>query len=281
MWLRCISLIVLLGWGTAVHAQQVLVSIHPLALLVKSAWPELNVTSLMAANQSPHDFALRPSDRKKIHRARSVVWLGPDFEPYLSKVLRKQKQVDLSEFAPSEHHGAHGNHGDKHDHEEQAHDPHLWLNPKAILPILKKIEKDLSLPEPTLFMKRFQLWEIKAQRQFFPHVDAGFVSFHDAFHYWVDAFRLNQLAMVTSHPEQPLGTRHVSEIRKLLESGQAQCLFVEPQFNAPIVNKLHKGLDLKIVNIDPMASTYKIKDANFLEFYEGLVGQFKYCFAAN
>jgi len=134
MWLRLLGLMLILSWGSAVHAQQVLVSIHPIALLVKSAWPELKVSSLMKPNQSPHDFTLRPSDRKRIYHSRSVIWLGPKFEPYLEKVLGKQKQVNLGGLAEAEHHGQH------HDHDE-AHDPHLWLNPKAILPIIQKSKK--------------------------------------------------------------------------------------------------------------------------------------------
>lgn len=272
---RFLGLMLAVTWGAQVSAQQVLVSIHPMALLVKTAWPQLEVDSLVAPNQSPHDFTLRPSDRRKIHQADVVVWLGEEFEPYLAKVLKKQVQVDLAEIATTEHIAPYGAHG----HNEDVHDPHLWLNPKAIFPILDKIQEALDLPEPEIFKKRFQLWQIKAKRQLYFHKKAGFVSFHDAFHYWVEDFNLNQLAMVASHPEQPLGTRHVKEVRDLLSSGKAQCLFVEPQFNAPIVNKLHKGLDIKVVNIDPMASMHQIENANFLEFYDQLLEQFLYCFA--
>ena len=270
---RVVGFLLLVLCAAQVHAQQVLVSIHPLALLVKTAWPELQVSALVAPNQSPHDFTLRPSDRKRIFNADSVVWLGEEFEPYLAKVLGDQPNIDLGGLVDPSHHGEH-DHGD-------VHDPHLWLNPDAVFPILDLVQNTLGLDEPELFKKRFQLWQIKAQRQLYPYSKVGFVSYHDAFHYWVDAFNLNQLAMVASHPEQPVGTRHVSHVRTLLASGKAQCLFVEPQFNAPIVNKLHQGLDIKVVNIDPMGSTHQIDNANFLEFYDELLGQFLYCFAPN
>lgn len=277
MLLRLFGFMLIVTWGAFSHAQQVLVSIHPMALLVKTAWPQLEVSSLVAPNQSPHDFTLRPSDRRKIHESDAVVWLGEEFEPYLAKVLQRQLQVDLADIAAEQHHAPYGAHG----HSDEVHDPHLWLNPKAIFPILDKIKMALDLDEPELFKKRFQLWHLKAQRQLHFQSKKGFVSFHDAFHYWVEEFHLNQLDMVAVHPEQPVGTRHVAKIRNILSSGEAQCLFVEPQFNAPIVNKLHKGLDIKIVNIDPMASTHQIESANFLEFYDQLLEQFLYCFASN
>lgn len=274
---RLLGLMLILTCGVHANAQQVLVSIHPMALMVKTAWPELEVDSLVAPNQSPHDFTLKPSDRRKIHKADAVIWLGEEFEPYLAKVLKKQTQVDLADIAEAEHHAPYGAHG----HSDEAHDPHLWLNPKAIFPILDKIKKALKLDEPEIFKKRFQLWHLKAQRQLYFHSKAGFVSFHDAFHYWVEEFNLNQLDMVAINPEQPVGTKHITKIRELLASGNVQCMFLEPQFNAPIVNKLHKGLDIKVVNIDPMASMHQIESANFLEFYDELLEQFLYCFASN
>jgi zinc transport system substrate-binding protein len=133
-------LVCLLASNTWAQSTQVLVSIHPVALLIKSAWPQLQVDTLMQANQSPHDFALKPSHRRIIYQAQHVVWLGSDMEPYLSKSLKRNEQVlDLSilfderaELDQDEHedHDAH-NHGDQ--------DPHIWLNPSMIKNIFRRL----------------------------------------------------------------------------------------------------------------------------------------------
>ncbi|MFT6153620.1 MAG: zinc transport system substrate-binding protein, partial [Bermanella sp.] len=79
--------IILIGLSMSVYAsdqkevglmeqQNLLVSIHPMALLIKSAWPELKVSSLVKANQSPHDFVLKPSDISRIKSVDAVVWMG-------------------------------------------------------------------------------------------------------------------------------------------------------------------------------------------------------------
>lgn len=270
--------------------QEVLVSVHPMALLVKSAWPKLMVSSLVSANQSPHDFVLKPSDMTRIANADAVIWMGKGFEPYLEKVVRKAVVVDVSESVHLDeevsihNHEVHAHskgHRDfnQHVHSQHAHDPHLWLDPNNIVNMVMMIQRHLGLPEPTEFLNQYASWKTLAILELTPHQKTGFVSFHDAFHEWVKAFQLNQLAVVTNNPEKPVGTRHMIEVRNILASGDAQCLFVEPQFQSRIVPKLHKGLDIKVIKIDPMASAYSIGDAKFIGFYEELLRNFTQCFS--
>lgn len=277
------------AWASSTpSATQVLVTIHPVALLIKSAWPELEVDTLMQANQSPHDFALKPSHRGVIAKAQHVVWLGSDMEPYLEKALLRHDQVlDLSQiFDPvSEGHDDHDYHQspekpDTHDHHgEHNHsgqDPHIWLNPDAIKDILKLVQMQLGLPSPDVFLAQLTTWQQQA-KQALKHKRAGFVSFHDAFHYWIDYFHLNQTAVLAIHPEQPIGTRHLLQVRQLLEQGNVACLFVEPQFRASIVDKLQQGTTVPVVRIDPLASDFDVKKSQFLEFYDYLQTQFITC----
>ena len=266
--------------------KNVLVSIHPLALLVKTAWPHLVVTSLVPANQSPHDFSLRPSDLRKVANADSVVWLGNEFEPYLNKLMvKKDSQVDLSKSpeTPEMHdehdeHDEHGEHDEHDEHESHAnHDPHLWLQPQQIPVLLASVQKELDLSAPVDFLRSYNAWLKQTHKSFENSKENGFVSFHDAFHYWVEYFNLKQLEIVTLNPEKPVGTRHVVEVRNILASGDAHCLFVEPQFQTRLLNKLTQGLSVKQVNIDPMASNYSINSEDFMGFYQELSQQFNRC----
>ncbi|MFY0641102.1 MAG: zinc ABC transporter substrate-binding protein [Bermanella sp.] len=271
-------LVCLLASNTWAQSSQVLVSIHPVALLIKSAWPQLQVDTLMQANQSPHDFALKPSHRRIIYQAQHVIWLGRDMEPYLSKSLKRHDQVlDLSilfdervEFAQDEH--------EDHDgHNHGGQDPHIWLNPNMIKNILALVQTQMGLSEPKAFLANLDTWQQQASKALTGQTK-GFISFHDAFHYWVEHFELNQTAVLAVHPEQPIGTRHLLQVRQLLEQGNVACLFVEPQFKASIVDKLQQGTNVPVVLIDPLASSYAVKDGQFLEFYAYLQQKFITCF---
>ncbi|EAT11257.1 zinc ABC transporter solute-binding protein [Bermanella marisrubri] len=269
----------------AVNAEEksnktIMVSLHPLALLVKSAWPEVNVVALMSPNQSPHDFSLKPSDIQRISDADGIVWSGKDFEPYLSDIVQGKSHLDLSTTLDFHHHDEHFH--DHHDEESATvHDPHFWLNPLAIEPILNAIADRFQLSHGAQFRNQYQQWLAKARNTLADKADVGFVSFHDAFVDWNEYFELKQLEKVTINPEQPVGTRHILEVRKILASGEAACLFVEPQFKVRLVERLTQGLEVKQVNIDPIASEFQVKNANFLQYYDQLLDRFITCFNHN
>ena len=266
----CLLLSLMLVLPMLSHAsQKVLVSVHPLALLVKSAWPQLDVTSLVPANQSPHDFSLKPSDMRKVKQADTVIWLGPEIEPFLVNLMgQKPSQIQLSHSVKEAAH----QHSD-HDH----HEPHLWLQPDTLVSLLLVIQNKMGLASPTAFLQEYKQWLIQSEQEFSGLKDRGFISYHDAFHPWVKHFGLKQLDVVTHNPEKPVGTRHVVEVRKILASGAAACIFVEPQFQGRLLKKLTQGLAVKRIKIDPLASLYEVKGANFMSFYGQLTQQFKLC----
>ncbi|WP_396588109.1 metal ABC transporter solute-binding protein, Zn/Mn family [Bermanella sp. R86510] len=275
-------------FSQSLHAQEqseqpIMASLHPVALLIKSAWPNQKVEALMQANQSPHDFSLRPSDLSRLQQAKGLVWSGAKFEPYLVELASDKQQVDLSLLLSSHDSHAH-DHGHDHGHNNESevpHDPHYWLNPREIKHIISGVQKQFGLPEPSAFLSSYDAWLNVAKQQLKPHTGKGFVSFHDAFVDWVRYFNLSQLDKVTLHPEQPVGTRHLLNIRDILQSGEASCLFVEPQFKSRLVQRLTQGIDIKQVNIDPLASSFKINDANFLQYYNQLLERFSQCFRSN
>ncbi len=72
----------------------IVTTIKPLALIVNDiAGPRANVDVLLPTNASPHDYALKPSDIKKLKTADMVVWVGPELELFLEKVLLRQKNT--------------------------------------------------------------------------------------------------------------------------------------------------------------------------------------------
>lgn len=270
------------SWSVLAEQKQVVVSVHPMALLVKSAWPELSVASLVPANQSPHDFALKPSHIQLLADADALVWLGEEFEPYLASLAKRLHQVDLAQVNEDDHaHEAeHAAALHSHDHHGDAHDPHLWLDPEGIEGFLVLIGRELNLPKPQAFLRALSTWQMRAQSELAPYREVGFVSYHDAFVYWVRDFQLNQVAMLAENPEKPIGTRHLLSVRQQLENGHAACVFKEPQFESRLLEKLVRGLDVPVVTIDPMASQFDLLSADFIGFYDQLLAQFLTCVRA-
>lgn len=246
---------------TSANKQTLMTSIYPLALLVNSAWPDHVVAShLVPANQSPHDFSLKPSHRRAIEQTPFILWLGPGLEPYLQRVLQ-QDQNHLALLPKADHHD----------------DPHIWLAPNKIQWILQQVQQHLGLPTPTGFLQDLKKWEQSAHAQLAEHKDKGFVVYHNAFSHWVKHFDLNQLAAVTTDPDHPVGSRHLLNVRRIIEKQQPACLFTEPQFSSRIVNKLVSGLAIPLIGVDPIAGQYQLPEQNFLDFYDGLTQAFVTC----
>ncbi|KEY57957.1 zinc ABC transporter substrate-binding protein ZnuA [Serratia sp. DD3] len=150
--------------GSATAA--VVTSIRPLGFIASAIADGVMPTEvLLPDGASPHDFALRPSDIKRLQSADLVLWVGPDMEAFLSKSLKQipaNKQLAISELpavqpllikGDDEHdhkneHDHNHNHNQKHDHDhdhkhatdsamaaENEHNhgeynQHMWLSPE-------------------------------------------------------------------------------------------------------------------------------------------------------
>lgn len=124
------------------------------------------VELLLSATASPHDFSLRPSQARSIDEADLLVWVGPEMESGLSKIMvplasagRLATLIEIPVLTlleprsgglwaqPSDH-DPHGHDAEPHaeqavekdkdhpqpqseaGHEHGAIDPHIWLDPQ-------------------------------------------------------------------------------------------------------------------------------------------------------
>jgi zinc transport system substrate-binding protein len=142
--------------------------------------------SIIPAEQSPHDFKLKPSDVKVLQNGNIIFYVSNHLESSVTKVFKNLpkniKLINLMEesginhlairdnaaWERHDHHGDdhddHDKHGKKHDdhddHEkhgkkhddhddhEKEDDVHIWLSPDNAIKIVQKVNKVLSLYFP-------------------------------------------------------------------------------------------------------------------------------------
>jgi len=131
---------------------QVVTSIRPIhSLMEYISQGHADVSNLVPANASPHNYALKPSDAKKLQDADVIFWIDEHMETFLEKaigtlpknaisvtlaeqpgiIVLDNRELDLAadhhddEHAHEEHDEDH-DHEDEHDHdaEHEAHDGH-------------------------------------------------------------------------------------------------------------------------------------------------------------
>ncbi|MGE8594764.1 MAG: metal ABC transporter solute-binding protein, Zn/Mn family, partial [Acinetobacter faecalis] len=68
-------------------SQAIVVSTHPIYLIAEKITEGVEKPTLLLKDQSGHDVTLTPAHRKTIQEAELVVWLGPQHEAPLNKLL--------------------------------------------------------------------------------------------------------------------------------------------------------------------------------------------------
>lgn len=167
----------------------VVVDIAPVHSIVESVMKGVGTPVLiMRPEESPHEFALRPSTAKSIQDADVVFWMGealvPNLEKPLDNLADRALIVELTDAEGLTTHnfrevavfGAHDDHDDhddhdhgKHDdhdehddhyeaHEEEGHDghdhdhdgldPHMWLDPENAKVWAVHVAEVLSAADP-------------------------------------------------------------------------------------------------------------------------------------
>ena len=182
---------------------RVVASIQPLqslaAMLLEGiAEPGL----LLEANQSPHSFSLTPSQMRRLKGADLLIWVGPELERPLARVLAQipTKNSGLKtlrlmgakgiQLLPNQgHQHDETAHGHGHDHQGQ-NDPHLWLSPangQQILELMAEALAELDPAQAPLYRERATKAKAELERldevlraQLAPIQAKGYMVYHDA-----------------------------------------------------------------------------------------------------
>lgn len=279
---------------------KVVASIQPLQslaamLLDGLAEPEL----LLEASQSPHSFSLTPSQMRKLKAADLIIWIGPELERPLARVLEgkdKLRQlllmqepslVLLSGHDHDHEEAGHDRHEHEHQHEHGDHDPHLWLSPENGQRILARLAQVLAELDPANAGRyqakaaeaRAQLEEMDAELKTMlaPVQGRSYMVYHDAYAYFEHHYGLTSLGAITLNPEQPLGAASVKALREQLKAGQARCLFVEPQFSPRLGERLAEAVAVRLGQLDPIGADIKPGKAAYPELLRRLAISFTSC----
>ena len=266
-------LLIFFLWGGSVFAfaseVNVLATIKPLQLIASQITKGVaqDRAALLPPGMTPHDFSLKVSDHMRVKQAKLILWLGPEVEPYLAKVMERKVPSDqmnvsalpairfLSLRSLAGHHDHHG---------EAEQDPHIWLSPENGLHIAKALVEKLStmdkknahLYQQNLADFKHDLKSLEHFRKTFAKQPAAFVVHHDAYQYLEDYMGLIPAAVVTSEPEISPGVRHLTEVVELIREQNIQCFVAGPNLSPRLLSLLFKGQSAEsyqVIELDPLA----------------------------
>jgi zinc transport system substrate-binding protein len=279
-------------------------SIPPVAMLVQELVPEsCEVVTLLPPSASPHTFALRPSDLKKINGAALFVYVSPTLETWASRVPVDNKlelkacyeglaarsadgdnsdlhdNNDHHSHSHDHHdHSSHDNHSD-HAHDDHDHAPndHLWLNPEAVLSILPVLTSKLKqhLPESdhlTVDEKRIALeldlnkWLSASRSAVASTRHTQFVLMHSAFEPFLATFEWKSTGVIEKQPGVAPAPKHLAHLITSSNGSETVAIITEPQLSERPARVLADSTGLPLIELDPLGGASG--KTTFLELYE-------------
>lgn len=276
------------------RAVAVLATIKPLQLIA-SAITEgaAEAQLLLPPGSSPHDYALRPSDVRKIKRADLVLWVGPELERFLAPVLEKKANSLMLLPLISEEHNDHEHHKvaienqDDHHHDHGTQDVHIWLDPHQAEQIAQLLADRLTTLDPdnsARYQRNLQQFQAELTavdqhiaRQLAPARGIGYFVFHDAYSHWEQHYQLPALGHFTVNPARAPGAKTVAAIHQALKQAKAKCVFAEPQFKPAVVSAVLRNTDAKLGTLDPLATEIAPGPQSYFVFIQQLADDMTDC----
>ncbi|WP_095152835.1 zinc ABC transporter substrate-binding protein ZnuA [Pseudomonas sp. Irchel s3b5] len=259
--------------GTAQAEVKVLTSIKPLQLIAAAVQDGVAIPEvLLPPGASPHNYALRPSDVRKVQSVDLLYWIGPDMEGFLPRVLKGRTLpsiavqdlpgLKLRHFAEDNH--SHPEEADEHDHDHRpgSLDAHLWLSPVNARVIASKMAADLSAADPAnatryqsnlkAFDERLDALDLRLKKRLAGIEGKPYFVFHEAFDYFEDAYGLKHAGVFSVAAEVQPGAQHVAAMRTRLQEVGKTCVFSEPPLRPRLAETLVAGLPVKLAELDAL-----------------------------
>jgi zinc transport system substrate-binding protein len=259
---------------SSAHAEvKVLTSIKPLQLIAAAVQDGVAIPEvLLPPGASPHNYALRPSDVRKVQSVDLVYWIGPSMEGFLPRVLNGRTLpsvavqdlpgLKLRHFAEDSH--SHAEEADEHDHDHRpgSLDAHLWLSPVNARVIATKMAADLSAADPAnaaryqsnlkAFDERLDALDLRLKARLAGIAGKPYFVFHEAFDYFEDAYGLKHAGVFSVAAEVQPGAQHVAAMRTRLQEVGKTCVFSEPPLRPRLAETLVAGLPVKLAELDAL-----------------------------
>ncbi|MFE8071516.1 zinc ABC transporter substrate-binding protein [Marinobacteraceae bacterium S3BR75-40.1] len=282
--MRLFLLLLLALPAFATAGTTVVTTLHPLALLTAElAAGQVEVKTMMSPNATPHHYQMKPSERRMLAQADLIIWVGPNMEVFLQRLLGQQalatKSLALSEAVSEPEHERPTN-DVRADHDHTGSDPHLWLDPGLAPQLAAAIADRLSqLPgvdaaivqqRLTHFRNQLEASNRKLRQQFARLQQVDLFTYHTAFERFADFYGIPLAGTLTVTPERNPGAQHLAAVRDQLKAAQNACVLTEPQFSSDWWRNLVPGKQLQVVTWDPLAAHIKAAPGSYVQFLEDL-----------
>jgi zinc transport system substrate-binding protein len=245
---------------------------------------------------SAHHHSLLPSQRRLIAKADMIIWIGPQMESYLEKILQQTNKTSVVSAMQAEglrllpkrgqHSHDHQSGTDDHaSHQWNDNDPHIWLSTHNAIAISRHLAESLIKHDPvnrTVYLDNLNrlisrindtAGSISAELD----MDArGFIAYHDAYQYFDTEFGLNYIDAISFDEQSGTSLKHLREVRAQIQDQDIRCLVYQAPAPA-IVSTLQQQTSIRTADLDPLGLTVKNSREAWFEIMLQLAQNFSLC----
>ncbi|MCV3216071.1 metal ABC transporter substrate-binding protein [Plectonema radiosum NIES-515] len=225
-----------------------------------------DVEILVPPGTEVHEYQATPNNVKAIATANVLVKNGLGLEQFLENTIKnaqnpKLAQIDasinikpLNEISPVEKTA-------KEEHEHAEGNPHVWLDPVLAKQQVMNIRDGLIAADPANkatyeanaanYIKQLSSLNNEFEQTLEKTPNCTFVTFHDAYPYLAQRYKLKQLAVVEI-PEDQLTPADVQNAVNAVKKYKVKALFSEPGVDNKLLTSLSKDLNLTLRTLDSL-----------------------------
>ncbi|MBW6504089.1 metal ABC transporter substrate-binding protein [bacterium] len=243
---------------------RVLTSFLPMYLFTKNtvgSAPGVSVDMMLPASLGcPHDYALVPSDMKKIAAADLFIVNGKGMEEFLGAPVRKANpkvaMVDTSAGVTPLRNEDGEEHGE--------FNPHTWVSPRNAVLQVRAIEQALSKASPEnrdifrrnadAYVKRLEGLTAEFDQAAKRFRNRNIVTFHNVFDYLARDAGLTIVGEIEAVPGQEPSAGEIHKLIETIRAKKAAAVFGEPQYPARLAGMVAREAGVPVRNLDPVAT---------------------------
>ncbi len=237
---------------------KVAATIFPLTDIVKNiGGDKVAVVTIMPPGASPHTFEVRPKTVEEAMGAKILFKIGAGLDDWVEGVTgamdKKPEIVDLSQDVKLR------------KLPDGSVDPHYWLSLENGYVITKTVAKKLSALDPDNkryysqnmlnYLRKLGDANAELKKMFVNLPDRKFVTFHEAWFYFAQAYNLDVVAAFEPFPGKEPTPDFIASFTKTIKQNNVKVLFTEPQFSTEVVKQLAKDIGIKLEVLDPIGGT--------------------------
>ncbi|MBD2605780.1 zinc ABC transporter substrate-binding protein [Scytonema hofmannii FACHB-248] len=239
----------------------------PMYIFTKAVTGDVaDVEILLPPGTEVHEYQATPNNVKAIATANVLVKNGLGLEEFLENTVKnaqnpKLAQIDasknikpLNEISPVEK-------TTKEEHEHAERNPHVWLDPVLAKQQVINIRDGLIVADPANkatyeantanYIKQLESLNNEFEQTLEKTPNCTFVTFHDAYPYLAQRYKLKQLAVVEI-PEDQLTPGDVQNAVNAVKKYKVKTLFSEPGVDNRLLSSLSKDLNLTLRPLDSL-----------------------------